>query len=61
VENSALGSVGSHAATATVGVPSFAREVKDKGLRAKPAVFHFDVKLKGGLLTEVSEPTAAAN
>jgi len=58
-ENSALGGDGSYAAT--VGVPSFTREVKDKGLWAKPVVFHFHFKLKGGLLTEVSEPTAAAN
>jgi len=60
-ENCALSGDGTYAATVTVGVPSFAREMKDMGLWAKPVVFHFHFKLKDGLLTEVSAPAAATN
>ena len=53
--NSALLGDGVYAATVTVDVPSFQRELKDKDLWAKPvsALFHF--KLKNGKLTEVSQ------
>jgi uncharacterized protein involved in high-affinity Fe2+ transport len=56
-ENSALAGDGIYAATVTVGVPSFARETKDKDLWSKPVSARFHFKLKDGALIEVSEPT----
>lgn len=52
--NSALLGDGTYAATVTVDVPTFQRELKDKDLWSKPvsATFHF--KLLDGKLTEVS-------
>ena len=57
-ENSALAGDGTYSATVTVGVPSFAREMKDKALWSKPVVAKFHFKLKDSKLIEVSEPTA---
>ena len=56
-ENSALAGDGIYAATVTVGVPSFAREMKDKDLWSKPVSARFHFRLKDGALIEVSEPT----
>lgn len=60
-ENSPLAGDGVYAATVTVGVPTFAREMKDKDLWSKPVNAHFHFKLKDGVLVEVSEPVSAAN
>ncbi|MBV2131622.1 iron transporter [Pseudomonas sp. MAP12] len=60
-ENSALAGDGVYAATVTVGVPTFAREMKDKDLWSKPASARFHFRLKDGMLVEVSEPVPAAN
>jgi Fe2+ transport protein len=54
--NSPLLGDGSYAATVTVDVPTFQRELKDKDLWSKPANAKFHFKLKDGKLTEVSEP-----
>jgi uncharacterized protein involved in high-affinity Fe2+ transport len=54
-ENSALLGDGSYAATVTVDVPVFQRELKDKELWSSPVSAKFHFKLKGGKLTEVSE------
>lgn len=56
-ENSALAGDGIYAATVTVGVPSFAREMKDKDLWSKSVSARFHFRLKDGALIEVSEPT----
>lgn len=56
-ENNALAGDGTYAATVTVGVPSFAREMKDKDLWSKPVSARFHFRLKDGALIEVSEPT----
>ena len=53
--NSALAGDGTYSATVTVGVPSFAREMKDKDLWSKPVSSRFHFKLKDGALVEVSE------
>ena len=53
--NSALLGDGVYAATVTVDVPTFQRELKDKNLWAKPVSARFHFKLKDGKLTEVSE------
>jgi uncharacterized protein involved in high-affinity Fe2+ transport len=53
--NSALLGDGVYAATITVDVPTFERELKDKDLWAKPVSAKFHFKLKNGKLTEVSE------
>lgn len=53
--NSALLGDGVYAATVTVGVPTFQRELEDKDLWAKPVSARFHFKLKDGKLTEVSE------
>ena len=53
--NSALLGDGVYAATVTVDVPTFQRELKDKDLWAKPVSARFHFKLKDGKLTEVSE------
>jgi Fe2+ transport protein len=58
-ENSALAGDGTYSATVTVGVPSFAREMKDKALWSKPVIGKFHFKLKDGKVIEVSEPSAA--
>lgn len=53
--NSALLGDGVYAATVTVDVPTFQRELKDKDLWAKPVSARFHFKLKDGKVTEVSE------
>ncbi len=53
--NSTLLGNGSYAATVTVAVPTFERELKDKDLWAKPVSAKFHFKLMDGKLTEVSE------
>lgn len=53
--NSALLGNGRYAATVTVDVPTFERELKDKALWSKPVSAKFHFKLKDGKLTEVSE------
>jgi Fe2+ transport protein len=55
--NSALLGDGSYAATTTVNVPTFQRELKDKDLWSKPVTAKFHFRLKDGMLTEVSEIT----
>ena len=55
--NSALLGDGVYAATVTVDVPTFQRELKDKDLWPKPVSANFHFKLKDGKLTEVSKPT----
>lgn len=55
--NSALLGDGVYAATVTVDVPTFQRELKDKDLWNKPVSARFHFKLKDGKLVEVSEPT----
>jgi Fe2+ transport protein len=54
--NSALLGDGAYAATVTVGVPTFQRELKDKGLWSQPVTAKFLFRLKDGKLTEVSQP-----
>ncbi len=53
--NSALLGDGTYAATVTVDVPTFQRELKDKDLWSKPVSAKFHFKLAGGKLTEVSQ------
>lgn len=53
--NSALLGDGSYAATVTVDVPTFQRELKDKDLWSKPVSAKFHFRLKDGKLTEVSK------
>jgi uncharacterized protein involved in high-affinity Fe2+ transport len=53
--NSALLGDGAYAATVTVAVPSFQRELKDKDLWSKPVSVNFHFKLKEGKLVEVSQ------
>jgi hypothetical protein len=52
--NSALLGDGAYAATVTVDVPTFHRELKDKELWSKPSSAKFHFRLKDGKLTEVS-------
>jgi len=52
--NSALLGDGAYAATVTVDVPTFHRELKDKDLWSKPSSATFHFRLKDGKLTEVS-------
>ena len=54
--NSGLAGDGTYEATVTVGVPTFARDLKDKQRWMYPRVAKFHFKLAGGKLTEVSEP-----
>jgi len=54
--NSPLAGDGVYEATITVGVPTFARDPKDKELWMKPVTTRFHFKLAGGKLVEVSEP-----
>jgi uncharacterized protein involved in high-affinity Fe2+ transport len=54
-DNSALLGDGTYAATLTVDVPTFQRELKDKDLWSSPVSTKFHFKLKDGKLTEVSE------
>lgn len=54
-DNSALLGDGTYAATLTVDVPTFQRELKDKALWSSPVSAKFHFKLKDGKLTEVSE------
>ena len=58
--NSALLGDGTYSATATVDVPTFQRELKDKGLWAKPVSAKFHFRLKDGKLTEVSQVSGAS-
>jgi hypothetical protein len=53
--NSALLGDGTYAATVTVAVPSFQRELKDKDLRSIPVSVKFHFKLEEGKLVEVSQ------
>ena len=53
--NSALAGEGAYAATVTVDVPTFQRELKDKDLWSKPVSAKFHFRLKDGKLTEVSQ------
>ena len=53
--NSALLGDGVYAATVTVDVPGFQRELKDKDLWAKPVSAQFHFRLRDGKLVEVSE------
>jgi uncharacterized protein involved in high-affinity Fe2+ transport len=55
--NSGLAGDGVYEATVTVGVPSFARDLKGKDMWSKPVTARFHFKLTGGKLVEVSEPT----
>lgn len=55
--NSALVGDGIYRATVTVGVPTFARDIKDKDLWMQPVHVSFHFKLVGGKLTEVSAPS----
>lgn len=54
--NSALAGDGVYAATVTVDVPTFQRELKDKELWAKPVSARFHFRLRDGKVIEVSEP-----
>ncbi len=54
--NSGLAGDGTYEATVTVGVPTFARDFKDKQRWMHPRAAKFHFKLAGGKLTEVSEP-----
>ncbi len=56
--NSALLGDGIYAATVTVDVPTFQRELKDKDLWSKPVGAKFHFKLKNGKLIEVSKPNS---
>lgn len=56
--NSALLGDGVYAATVTVDVPTFQRELKDKDLWPKPVSANFHFKLKDGKLSEVSKTTS---
>lgn len=60
-ENSTLAGHGIYGATVTVGVPSFAREIKDKDHWSNPSSGRFHFKMKDGALIEVSEPAPALN
>ena len=53
--NSALLGDGVYAATVTVDVPTFQRELQDKDLWAKPVNAKFHFRMKDGKLIEVSE------
>lgn len=53
--NSALLGDGTYAATVTVNVPTFQRELKDKDLWSKPVSAKFHFKLANRKLTEVSQ------
>ena len=53
--NSALLGDGAYAATVTVDVPTFQRELKDKDLWSKQVNAKFHFKLANGKLTEVSQ------
>ena len=54
--NSALAGDGVYDATVTVGVPTFARELKDKGLWASPTSARFHFRMRDGKIIEVSVP-----
>ena len=56
--NSALAGDGIYEARITVGVPAFARDMKNQALWAKPTTASFHFKLAGGKLIEVTEPAA---
>lgn len=53
--NTALAGDGIYAATVTVDVPTFQRELKDKDLWAKPVSARFHFRLRDGKVVEVSE------
>lgn len=54
--NSALVGDGVYAATVTVDVPTFQRELKDKDLWARPVSARFHFRLRDGKVVEVSQP-----
>lgn len=54
--NSALAGDGVYAATVTVDVPTFQRELKDKDLWAKPVSARFHFRLRDGKVVETSMP-----
>lgn len=54
--NSALLGDGVYAVGITVGVPTFQRELSDKGLWAEPVTARFHFRLRDGKLIEVSQP-----
>lgn len=58
--NSALLGDGVYSATTTVGVPTFQRELSDKGLWPEPVSAKFHFRLREGKITEVSELSAAS-
>lgn len=58
--NSALAGNGSYEVRITVGVPTFARDPKDKDMWKKPATARFHFRLKDDKLVEVSEPEVDA-
>ena len=58
--NSALLGDGAYSAMATVDVPTFQRELKDKDLWSKPVSAKFHFRLKDGKLTEVSQVSGAS-
>lgn len=60
-ENTALAGDGVYTATVTAGVPTFAREMKDKDLWSKPVSARFHFRLKDGMLVEVSAPISSGN
>lgn len=53
--NSALAGDGAYAATVTVDVPTFQREITDKDLWSKPVSAKFHFRLQDGKLSEVSQ------
>ena len=55
--NSGLAGDGTYEATVTVGVPTFARDIKDSGRWMQPATAKFHFKLLDGKLIEVSKPS----
>jgi uncharacterized protein involved in high-affinity Fe2+ transport len=54
--NSGLAGDGTYEATVTVGVPTFARDIKDRQHWMRPATAKFHFRLADGKLTEVSKP-----
>ena len=54
--NSALLGDGVYAATITVGVPTFERELKDKDIWSQPTSARFHFRLREGKVVEVTQP-----
>lgn len=59
--NSTLLGDGAYDFVITIQPPTFSRALKDRTLFSAPAVARFYFKLKGGALTEVSEPAPLVN